>query len=29
MIFKDLIKSHNWLSVKITLLNLYPDQKEI
>jgi hypothetical protein len=26
MKFKDLIKSNNWLSVELTLLNLYPDQ---
>lgn len=29
MKFTDLIKSHNWLSVELTLLNLYPDQQEI
>ena len=29
MKFKDLIKSHSWLSIEITLLNLYPDQKEM
>ena len=29
MKFKDLIKSHHWLSVELTLLNLYPDQKKI
>ena len=27
MKFSTLIKSHQWLSVEITLLNLYPDQK--
>jgi hypothetical protein len=27
--FKDLVKSHSWLSIEITLLNLYPDQEEI
>ena len=25
----DLIKSNNWLSTRMTLLDLYPDQKEI
>jgi len=25
----NLIKSHNWLSIELTLLNLYPDQIEI
>jgi len=25
----DLIKSNNWLSIEMTLLKLYPDQKEI
>lgn len=25
----DLIKSHNWLSVELTLLNLYPDQVQM
>lgn len=29
MKFNDLIKSHHWLSVELTILNLYPDQKEI
>ena len=29
MKFKDLLKSHNWLSIELTLLNLYPDQQEI
>ena len=29
MKFKDLIKSHHWLSIELTLLNLYPDQQEI
>lgn len=29
MKFKELIKSHQWLSIEITLLQLYPDQKEI
>jgi hypothetical protein len=29
MKFKDLINYHHWLSVELTLLNLYPDQKEI
>lgn len=29
MKFNDLIKSHHWLSVELTLLNLYPDQNEI
>jgi hypothetical protein len=29
MKFKDLIKSHSWLSIEMTLLNLYPDQKEM
>lgn len=29
MKFNDLIKSHHWLSVELTMLNLYPDQKEI
>lgn len=29
MKFKDLIKSHHWLSVELTLLNLYPDQNKI
>jgi hypothetical protein len=29
VIFKDLIKSHSWLSIEITLLNLYPAQEEI
>ena len=28
MKFSTLIKSHHWLSVEITFLNLYPDQKE-
>lgn len=27
MKFKDLIKAHSWLSIEMTLLNLYPDQK--
>lgn len=27
MKFKELIKSHSWLSVELTLLNLYPDQE--
>lgn len=29
MKLKDLIKSNNWLSVELTLLQLYPDQKGI
>ena len=29
MKFKDLIKSHNWLSIEMTLLHLYPDQEKI
>jgi hypothetical protein len=29
MKFKDLIKSHSWLSVEMTLLNLYPDLEKI
>ena len=29
MKFKDLINSHSWLSIEITLLNLYPDQEDI
>ncbi len=29
MKFKDLIKSHNWLSIEVTLLQLYPDQEKI
>jgi hypothetical protein len=29
MKLQQLIKSHNWLSIEITLLNLYPDQNEI
>src|ERR1039457_480994 len=29
MKFKDLIKSHSWLSIEMTLLNLYPDQEKI
>lgn len=29
MKLKDLIISHNWLSVELTLLQLYPDQKNI
>lgn len=28
MKFSTLIKSHHWLSVELTLLSLYPDQKE-
>lgn len=28
MKFSTLIKSHHWLSVEMTLLSLYPDQKE-
>ncbi|MCC7525531.1 MAG: hypothetical protein IT250_11960 [Chitinophagaceae bacterium] len=29
MKFNDLIKSHHWLSIELTLLDLYPDQNEI
>jgi hypothetical protein len=29
MKLQHLIKSHNWLSIELTLLNLYPDQIEI
>lgn len=29
MTFNDLVKSHYWLSIELTLLDLYPDQKEI
>ena len=29
MIFNDLIKSHSWLSIEMTLLNLYPDQEDL
>ena len=29
MKFGDLIKSYQWLSVQMTLIQLYPDQKEI
>jgi hypothetical protein len=29
MKLNDLIKSHNWLSVELTLLQLYPDQEEM
>lgn len=29
MEFQNLIKSHNWLSVELTLINLYPEQKEL
>lgn len=28
MKFKDIIKSNNWLSVKMVLLKLYPDEKK-
>lgn len=27
MKFKDFIQAHSWLSIEMTLLNLYPDQK--
>jgi len=29
MKLKELINSHNWLSVELTLLQIYPDQKDI
>ena len=29
MKLKDLIKSNNWLSVELTLLQLYPDQDKM
>ena len=29
MKFEHLIKSHSWLSIEATLLNLYPDQEKI
>ena len=29
MKFKELIQSHSWLSIEITLLDLYPDQEKI
>ena len=29
MKFKDLVESHNWLSIEMTLLKLYPDQERI
>ncbi|OYU85361.1 MAG: hypothetical protein CFE24_02340 [Flavobacterium sp. BFFFF2] len=29
MNFQQLVKSHNWLSIEMTLLTLYPDQIEI
>lgn len=28
MKFSDLVRSHHWLSVELTLLELYPDQQE-
>ncbi len=29
MILKEIIKTNNWLSIELTLINLYPDQEDV